>query len=147
VGGALDDFIMKTGDMIQITITPPTIVPMLVAPVPLVGTSTSLMVNGALACLLGDELPKAISGPLPYTSPPFVTPGMGTVSVTLTPTNQTMLSQNGKVILIKGQQFVAKFTVTAPAMQPTPGGPVPDPVATKPGTAQFITTTINAKAG
>jgi Contractile injection system spike tip protein len=143
----LDDFIMKTGDMIQITITPPAIVPMLAAPVPLVGSSTSVMVNGAPACLLGDELPMAIAGPLPYTAPPFVTPGMGTVSVTLTPTNQTVQSQNGKAILIKGQQFVAKFTVTAPAMQPTPGGPVPDPVATKPGTAQFITTTVNAKAG
>jgi hypothetical protein len=26
-------------------------------------------------------------------------------------------------------------------------GPVPDPVATKPGTAQFITTNINTRAG
>ena len=133
--------------MIQITIPPPAIVPMLMAPVPLVGSSTSLMIGGMPACLLGDELPQAISGPLPYTAPPFVTPGMGTVSVILTPTNQTMLTQNGKAILIKGQQFMAKFTVSTPAMQPTPAGPVPDPVLTKPGTAQFITTNINTQAG
>jgi len=143
----VEDFILKTGDMIQITITPPAIVPMLMAPVPLVGSSTSVMVGGMPACLLGDELPKAISGPLPYTAPPFVTPGMGTVSVTLTPTNQTMLTQNGKAILIKGQQFIARFTVSAPAMQPTPVGPVPDPLVIKPGTAQFITTNINTQAG
>ena len=143
----MEDFILKTGDMIQITITPPAIVPMLMAPVPLVGSSTSVMVGGMPACLLGDELPKAISGPLPYTAPPFVTPGMGTVSVTLTPTNQTMLTQNGKAILIKGQQFIARFTVSAPAMQPTPVGPVPDPLVIKPGTAQFITTNINTQAG
>jgi hypothetical protein len=143
----VEDFILKTGDQIQITITPPAIVPMLMAPIPLIGSSTSVMVGGMPACLLGDELPMAISGPLPYTAPPFVTPGMGTVSVTLTPTNQTVMTQNGKAILIKGQQFIAKFTVSAPAMQPTPGGPVPDPVATKPGTAQFITTNINTQAG
>ncbi len=143
----MEDFILRTGDMIQITIPPPAIVPMLMAPVPLVGSSTSLTVGGVPACLLGDELPAAISGPLPYTAPPFVTPGVGTVSVTLTPTNQTMLTQNGKAILIKGQQFIAKFTVSTPAMQPTPAGPVPDPVLTKPGTAQFITTNINTQAG
>lgn len=143
----MEDFILRTGDMIQITIPPPAIVPMLMAPVPLVGSSTSLTVGRMPACLLGDELPAAISGPLPYTAPPFVTPGVGTVSVTLTPTNQTMLTQNGKAILIKGQQFIAKFTVSTPAMQPTPAGPVPDPVLTKPGTAQFITTNINTQAG
>jgi len=143
----MEDFILRTGDMIQITIPPPAIVPMLMAPVPLVGSSTSLMVGGMPACLLGDELPVAISGPLPYTAPPFVTPGVGTVSVTLTPTNQTLQTQNGKAILIKGQQFMAKFTVSSPAMQPTPAGPVPDPVLTKPGTAQFITTNINTQAG
>jgi len=42
----VEDFILKTGDMIQITITPPAIVPMLMAPVPLVGSSTSVMVGG-----------------------------------------------------------------------------------------------------
>ena len=141
------DFIIKTGDMIQITIPPPAIVPMLMAPVPLVGTSADTMVGMMPVCLEGDELPPALRAPMPYTAPPFVTPGMGTVSVTLTPANKTMQTKNGKAILIKGTPFMAEFTVAAPAMQPTPAGPVPDPVAKKPGTAQFITTNVTVKAG
>jgi hypothetical protein len=35
----------------------------------------------------------------------------------------------------------------APAMQPTPAGPVPDPVPKKPGMAKFITTNFLVKAG
>lgn len=142
-----DDFIMRTGDMVQITIPPPTVVPQLAAPVPLTGTSTNLIVVGAAACLEGDELPPSLRGPLTYTAPPFVTPGTGTLQLTLTPTNKTALTENGKKILIKGEQFIAKFTVETPAQQPTPAGPVPDPVAVKPGTAQFITTNATTLAG
>ena len=141
------DLVIKTGDMIRITIAPPTVVPPLAAPVPLVGTSTNLTVNAMPACLEGDELPPALRVPLPYTAPPFVTPGMGTVSVTLTPANKTLLTKNGKAVLIKGTPFVAEFQVTVPAMQPTPTGPVPDPMAKKPGTAEFVTTTATVKAG
>ncbi|HEX4701931.1 MAG TPA: hypothetical protein VH352_07375 [Pseudonocardiaceae bacterium] len=142
------DFIIKTGDMLQVTITPPAIVPQLTAPVPLVGSSTSLIVGGSPACLQGDELPMVLQAPLPYTAPPFVIPGMGTLQLTLTPTNTTMMTTNaGKKILVKGQQFIAKFNVQTPAQQPTPAGPVPDPVAVKPGTAQFITTNVMTKAG
>ena len=141
------DFIIKTGDMIQITIPPPAIVPMLMAPVPLTGTSTNVMVMNMPACLQGDELPPAIKGPLPYTAPPFVTPGTGTLQIILLPTNLTMITSNGKPIIIKGATFQAIFNVGAPAMQPTPAGPVPDPLVVKPGTAQFITTNIQVKAG
>ncbi|MFQ5381171.1 MAG: hypothetical protein ACE5EF_06070 [Dehalococcoidia bacterium] len=140
------DFVIKTGDMIRITIPPPVVVPPLMSPIPLIGTSANLMVNSMLVCLEGDELPPALRVPLPYTAPPFVTPGMGTVAVTLTPMNKTAQTQNGKAVLIKGTPFMAEFRVTVPAMQPTPGGPVPDPVAVKPGTAEFVTTTANVKA-
>lgn len=141
------DVVIKTGDMIQITIFPPALVPPLMSPIPLIGTSTNTTVNRMLVCLEGDELPPALRAPLPYTAPPFVTPGMGMVSVTLTPTNKTLLSKNSKAMLIRGGVFPAEFTVTVPAMQPTPAGPVPDPVVKKPGQAQFITTTVNVKAG
>ena len=133
--------------MVQVTITPPAIVPQLMAPVPLVGSSQNLVVGGAPACLEGDELPPALKAPMPYTAPPFVTPGTGTLQLTLTPTNKTIMTENGKKILIKGQQFIAKFNVQTPAQQPTPAGPVPDPVAVKPGTAQFITTNVMTTAG
>jgi len=122
-------------------------VPLLQAPAPLVGTSKDLTVKNMPVCLEGDELPPMLRAPMPYTAPPFVTPGMGTVSVTLTLMNKTLRTKNGKAILIKGTPFLAEFTVTTPAMQPTPAGPVPDPVAKKPGMAEFITTNATVKAG
>jgi hypothetical protein len=141
------DFIIVHGDMIKVTITPPAIVPQLAAPVPLIGSSTDVTVGGMPVCLEGDELPPALRAPMPYTAPPFVTPGTGTLEITLLPANKTAQTANGKKILIKGATFQAKFTVQTPAQQPTPGGPVPDPVAVKPGTAQFITTNVQTKAG
>ena len=142
------DFVIKTGDQIQITIPPPAIVPPIMAPVPLIGTSTTTKVGMMPVCLDGDELPPALLVPLPYTAPPFVTPGTGMLKVTLTPTNKTMTTKaDNKAILIKGTPFMAEFNVVAPAMQPTPAGPVPDPLVKKPGTAQFITTNVQVKAG
>jgi hypothetical protein len=142
-----DDFIIVNGDMIKVTIPPPTIVPQLQAPVPLIGSSHDVTAGGQPVCLEGDELPPALKAPMPYTAPPFVTPGTGTLEITLLPTNKTMQTENGKKILVKGSTFTAKFNVQTPAQQPTPTGPVPDPVAVKPGTAQFITTNAQVKAG
>jgi len=141
------DFIIVTGDMIQVTIPPPAVVPMLMAPVPLIGTSQKVMVGGKLICLEGDELPPSLKAPMPYTAPPFVTPGTGTLELTLMPNNKTLQTEDGKKILVKGATFTAKFNVQSPAMQPTPGGPVPDPLMVKVGTAQFITTNMQTMAG
>jgi hypothetical protein len=45
VGLALPaDYVIKTGDMIRITIFPPAVVPMLMAPAPLMGTSVDMTV-------------------------------------------------------------------------------------------------------
>ncbi len=142
-----DDFIIVTGDMIQVTISPPAIVPQLMAPVPLVGSSQKVSVGGKPICLEGDELPPSLKAPMPYTAPPYVTPGTGTLQITLLPNNKTIQTENGKKILIKGATFTVKFNVQTPAQMPTPAGPVPDPVAVKPGTAQFITTNMQVKAG
>lgn len=143
----MGDLIMKTNDMIKITIPPPTIVPMLQAPVPLIGTGSTVLVSNVPICLQGDELPPTLKAPMPYTAPPFVTPGMGTLTIILAPTNLSKQTQNGKPIILKGATFQASFAVSTPAMQPTPAGPVPDPVLTKPGTCTFITTNINTQAG
>jgi hypothetical protein len=140
------DFVIKTNDMIQITITPPAVVPMLMAPVPLIGTGTTVMIGNVPICLMGDELPPSLKAPMPYTSPPFVTPGMGTLTIILAPNNLSKKTVNGKAMILKGATFQASFAVSSPAMQPTPAGPVPDPVMTKPGTCQFITTNINTQA-
>jgi hypothetical protein len=140
------DFIICNNDMIQITPTPPMICPSLTAPIPLVASGLST-VNNMAVCLEGDELPPALKSPVPYMSGAFVTPGMVSVSITLQPANKTKVAQDsGKAMLLKGQTFQVSFSVQSPAMQPSPTGPVPDPVASKTGTAQFITTNTIAQA-
>ena len=143
----MGDFIIKTNDQIQFTVPPPTLIPMIAAPVPMIGTGTQVTVANVPICLQGDELPPTLKAPMPYTAPPFVTPGMGTLTIMLMPTNLSKQTQNGKPIILKGSTFQCSFAVQSPAMQPTPAGPVPDPVMTKPGTCTFITTNINVKAG
>lgn len=142
----MGDFLMRTGDLVKITIPPPAIVPTLEAPVPLEGSAESVTVEGMSVCLLGDELPEMLAEPMAYTAPPFTVPGMGTLRLTLTESNMTVKTRNGKPMLIKGGPFTAMFTVTEPAIQPTPAGPVSDPVAEKPGTAEFITTNTMVRA-
>lgn len=141
------DFIVRTGDMLQVTIPPPAVVPMLEAPVPMVGTGTTVMAAGPAICLEGDQIPPTVRGPLPYTAPPFVTPGTGTLQLVIAPpANLTTKTLNGKPILLKGTTFQAVFQVESPAMQPTPAGPVPDPLLVKTGTAQYITTNTTVLA-
>ena len=142
------DFIIKTGDMLQVTVPPPALVPQLVAPVPLMGTGATVLISNMPVCLQGDELPPPIRGPLMYTAPPFVTPGVGTLTIILLPTNLTIRSTgSSKPMLLKGATFQAMFNVSAPAMQPTPAGPIPDPLLVKPCQAQFITTNMTVQAG
>lgn len=140
------DFVIRTGDLLKVTISPPAIVPMLIPPIPLQGSSTTMKVMGTPVCLKGDEVPPAVRGPLPYTAPPFVTPGMGTLKIILLPDNLTIRTSNQAEVILKGSTFPALFEVSSPAQMPTPAGPVPDPVGVKPGTAQFITTNVRAKA-
>lgn len=144
---AFADFVIKTGDFIIVTIPPPTLVPLLVAPVPLVGSSKDFTVAGQPVCLEGDELPPLLRNPLQYLSPPYAIPGAGTLSLTLTPLNKTAKTTNQKAVLIKGIPFPAEFTVMMPATMATPTGMVPDPVAKKQGIAQFMPTTVTVKAG
>lgn len=141
------DVVLKTGDMIKVTIAPPAIVPLLQAPVPLLGSSTDVMVAGGCVCLLGDEIPVELREPLPYTAPPFTNTGTGKLTLTLLPANQTRLTKNGKVILIKGAVFLALFTVQAPATRTVAAAQVPDPVVAKPGTAEFIPADETVMAG
>lgn len=143
----MPDFVIRTGDMIQITIPPPAVVPMIEAPVPLIGTGETVIVVGTPICLEGDELPPELRAPMPYTAPPFAIPGTGTLEVILVPgVNTTVVSiVEGRPALIKGTPFEAIFTVQVPAHAPAPGAP-PDPVMVKPGTAEFITTNLVVKA-
>jgi len=144
----MDDSIIKTGDMLSIQLAPPTVVPQLQAPVSLTGTA-KVLINSQPACLRSDvePAPMALRVPMPYTSPPFVTPGTGMLTLQLTPANFTKRTNTGNgPLVLKGMVFQAKFTVQVPAMQPTPAGPVSDPMMEKMGTAQFITTNETIRA-
>ncbi len=140
----MGDFIIKTGDLLQVTISL-AVVPALQVPVSLVGSGTTVLVQAMPVCLRGDELPAALAGPLSYTAPPFITPGIGTLTL-LAPNMTTQTSSGGRPILIKGPPFGAEFTVEEAATLDTPDGEVPDPVPVKRGTAEFITTNATVTA-
>ncbi|MFD9702933.1 hypothetical protein [Lentzea sp. NPDC059081] len=143
----MGDFVLKSGDVLRITVAPPAVVPALAAPLPLKGSSSSVTVGGSPACVMGDELPDAVRQPLSYTAPPFTNPGTGKVQILLTPRNTTAMTSNGPKLLLKGGPFPVVFTVTTPATQTTPAGPVPDPVLVKNFTASFVTTNTTVTAG
>lgn len=132
--------IVVDGDKIQVTLNPPVVVPQLAAPVALVATGFTTVGDKAV-CVEGDELPPSLRAPLQYTSPPFVTPGMGRLSVTLGSANRSAVAaDDGKVMLLVGQTFQVRFEVQVPAQQPSPGGPVPDATPSYAGTAKFLST-------
>ncbi|WP_372369698.1 hypothetical protein [Candidatus Uabimicrobium sp. HlEnr_7] len=143
------DFIIRTGDSIQITMNPPETYPTLSAPITLTGSGSSVNGVSMAICLEGDETPQLLLAPQPYQSPTYyTTPGMGTVTIKLGGTNKTSKTKNGKAILIKGQPFQAEFSVTVPAIyvNEASGATVTDPVSKKTGTVQFITSNTTVKA-
>jgi hypothetical protein len=98
-------------------------------------------------CIEGDELPSSLKAPMQYTSPPYVIPGMGTVSVTLKDANKSQhTTDKDKTILLKGKSFDAKFEVKSPAKQPSSSGTIPDPSSSYSGTAKFISSNDVAEA-
>jgi hypothetical protein len=133
--------VLKTSDLVQFIPNGNHIVPPIVAPVPLVGKSMQLF-YGMPICVAGDEIPSFLRVPLPYTAPPFTTPGMGKLVVVPPPTHysKTYL-ESYRPALLMGPPFPAQFIVNAPATQQAGPVPVPDPVLTKPFTVQYISTT------
>ncbi|MBN2238792.1 MAG: hypothetical protein JW712_03380 [Dehalococcoidales bacterium] len=142
------DYIITTGNFLQIMMNPPEVYPTLVAPIPLTGSSSDMKVLKMPVCLEGDETPPLLLSPQPYLSPSFPVPGMGTVTVKIQSANKTTKTKNGgKAILLKGQTFQVEFDVTVPAqLIAPPSPPVPDSNMKKSGTAQFITTNMMVKA-
>ena len=140
----MGDFIIKSGDSLQVTFSllTPAVVVELEEPVPLVGSGTDVLVDGKPVCLPGDvKLPLALTGSLDYiVLPEFDDPGEG--RLTLGSPNVTALTlSGGKPIVIKGQ-FSATFTVTRPAL----AGELPDPVLVKEATVELITTDTTVTA-
>ncbi|MBK3584690.1 hypothetical protein JHN49_13480 [Streptomyces sp. MBT57] len=142
------DFIMRTGDTVLVTI-PGAIIPSAMAPVSLRGSALKGKATKSAVCLEGDELPAQLKVPLVYTTPLCSIPGTGMLSLTLTPANKSAKTKcEGKAVLLKGSSFTAKFDAGSnPAKQPSPTGPIPDPMPVKNGTAAFVTTNGVCKAG
>ncbi len=141
----MPDFILITGDQAMfIPIFGKAIV--VVRPGTLTGTGKAT-VNKKIICIDGDEKKVIVPG-CPYTSPPFVTPGTGTLSIQSLAPNQKArrVKSRGKAVLLKGTTFTAKFQVMVPAMQPSIPVPIPDPVPLYTGTGTFMTTNFRAKA-
>jgi hypothetical protein len=132
---------LKTSDLIQFIPMGNHIVPPIVAPIPLIGKSMQLF-YGLPVCLMGDEMPSFLRIPLPYTAPPFATPGMGKLVVVPPPTHYSKTYiESGRPALLMGPPFQAQFIVNAPATMQAGPVTVPDPVVTKPFTVQYISTT------
>lgn len=132
---------LKTTDLIVFIPMGNHIVPPLLAPIPMVGKSTDTFFALPM-CVAGDEIPSPLRVPLPYTAPPFATPGMGKLTVVPPPTHysKTYLS-DFRPALLMGPPFPAQFIVNAPATMQAGPVTVPDPVVTKPFMVQYISTT------
>lgn len=140
------DFILTTGDQAIFNSTFAKAI-VVVRPGVLNGTGRAT-VNKNEICVVGDEK-KVIVPDCSYTSPPFVTPGVGILSIQSLATNQKARKVKSirKAVLLKGTAFVARFKVIVPAqIPPTPVSPaIPDPMRFYPGTGYFTTTNKTTK--
>lgn len=131
--------IIVNGDKIQFTVQPPAIIPSLSAPLPIIASGFSA--KGVMKVAVdGDENLKMLNAPQPYTTATHTVPGTVSVKVNLPPAYKTKTATDkGKAMLVKGSgPWDVLITVQTPA-QSTSVPPVPDPVATKPAKAQFVT--------
>lgn len=135
------DFILVEGDkaIFLPTFGPATVVPM---PGSLSGSGPGTL-RGKKICVEGDEKDVEVAG-CGYFTPQYCIPGTGTLKISALAGDQKAekTKSGGKAVLLKGQQFTAKFEVKSPAQQPPPGpgSPIPDPTPEYSGNGMFITT-------
>jgi hypothetical protein len=139
------DFILTTGDLAMFNpIFGQAIVT--VRPGNLLGSAKG-KINGKPLCVDGDEKKVIVPG-CPYITPQYTIPGVGILSIESLAANQKArrIKSGGKLVLLKGTTFKAKFQVLAPAQQPSPSGTIPDATPQYSGTGTFITTNFRTKA-
>lgn len=106
-------------------------------------------VGGKKICVDGDESSVSVPG-CTYMTPQYSIPGVGTLKIQQLAANQKAQHSRtgGKLVLLKGAMFTAKFEVQVPAMQPPPGpsAPIPDGSPSYSGQGQFISTNLKARA-
>jgi hypothetical protein len=132
------DFIVTTGDLCVFSSSFSGGAVVTAAPTSITGSAVNIKINGKAACLVGDESSAAVLV-APYIAPPFITPGVGTITITLVPDQISDQSLGETKNFIKvGSSFIATFTVTVPAMS-IAGTPQPDPLLIKVGSGTFVT--------
>jgi hypothetical protein len=99
--------------------------------------------TGKKICVEGDEGQVEVAG-VTYMTPQYSIPGTGTLKIDTLAADQMARKTRtgGKVVLLKGSQFTARFEVQSPARQPPPGPapPIPDPTPQYSGQGVFLTT-------
>ncbi len=138
------DFVLITGDMVMFKPSFGQAI-VVVQPGTLSGTGKD-KVGGKLVCVEGDESNVMVPG-CAYQAPPYVIPGVGTLSIDSLATDQAAkkTKSGGKAVLLKGSDFNAKFEVMVPAQQIVAGAPVPDATPQYTGTGSFVTTNTRVK--
>ena len=137
------DFVIISGDQ---AVFDPSFLPATVTAPPGVITGTAKgKVSGLLACVEGDEASVVVAGAV-YFTPSFPIPGAGTLTIeSLGPDQKAQKGKSGgRVFILRGSKFRARFQVNAPATAPSGGAPDPTPVYS--GTGSFITTNTRARA-
>ena len=97
--------------------------------------------NGKKICVDGDEKDVSVPGCI-YMTPQYSIPGTGTLKIAAVAANQKAkkTQTGGKLVLLKGGNFTAKFEVQNPAKQPQVPAPIPDATTEYSGNGTFITT-------
>lgn len=142
----MSDFLVKDGDLAMFLPAFGAAV-VVVRPGTITGSGPATAIGQAV-CLEGDEDSVSVPGCM-YVAPPYVIPGTGTLQIDQLAGDQLAqtVAAGGKKPILKGSQFIAKFTVASPAQQPQAAGPVPDATPSYTGQGQFVTTNTSVKAG
>ncbi|WP_299409886.1 hypothetical protein [Acaryochloris sp. IP29b_bin.148] len=142
----MSDFIMIDGDIVNFN---PAfgLATVVVQPGKLAGSGKG-SVGGKALCIEGDEKDVSVPGCI-YTAGAYSIPGTGTLKIDALGGDQKASKTHSadKPVLLKGNQFTAKFEVQLPAQQPPPGpgSPVPDSNTFYPGSGTFQTTNTKWK--
>ncbi len=110
-----------------------------IAPATIRGTGHAT-INQRHVCVVGDE--KKVQIPAQYMIPGY-SPGMGMLSiVSLGGDQQAPTCKSNAALILKGQQFIARFTPTQLAISPPNQSDVPAPTM---GKGRFNTTQMSVK--
>lgn len=134
----MSDFLLIDGD--QATFDPTFGAATVVVKPGALKASGPATVNGKPVCVAGDEQSVSVAG-CSYFTPSHPLAGAGTIEIASLAGDQTASKtrSGGTLVMLVGSQFTATFKVQSPAKQPTPTGPVDDPLKDYTGTGTFKT--------